>query len=215
MKKLMILVGAVALAAILSGCAKCCESEAMKMSSNGRNLFTAVKRANVERETRGLPNLWPHATEADGLSDEEEDIAGKKFQSATEYFKALFDIGGDRPYIDLHAEEYAMADGRPVWCVARGVSEEMPDGVPVMVSANFDCSRLPRRWTGSGPDADQKIAVGSIGKMGDYGIVVVYKGGIVKIIPDAEVTLRSILGNDPIPMLPASWLTPDGAVESK
>ncbi len=214
MKKLMILVGAVALAAILSGCAKCCESEAMKMSTNGRNLFVAITGASVNREAAGLSSVWPHTAERDGLSDDAEDIAGKKFQSASEYFKALFDIGGDSPYVDC-SKDYAMLDGKSMWNVAQGVMAEMADGTPIMVSANFDCSRLPRRWTGSGPDADQKIAVGSIGKMGDYGIVVVYKGGIVKIIPDAEVTLRSILGNDPIPMLPASWLTPDGAVESK
>ena len=148
------------------------------------------------------------------LSDDAEDIAGKKFQSASEYFKALFDSGGDSPYVDC-SKDYAMLDGKSMWNVAQGVMAGMSDGTPIMVSANFDCPRLPRRWKGSGQDADQTIAVSSIGKVGDYGIVVAYKGGAVKVIPAAEVTLQNILGNEPLPILPASWLTPDGVVEAK
>ena len=183
-------------------------AEAEKLAMNGRNLFIAIVEANTEREASGLASLWPHTSEENGLTDDTTDLAGKKFSSATTYFKALFDVDGNKPYVDVD-QAYAMADGKAIWCVAQGVVDEMSDNVPVLISANFDCSALPCTWTGSESDADKALTIGSLGMMGDFAIVVVYKGGRVKVLKKEDVTLHSILGDVPIDILPQSWLGPE------
>ena len=120
----------------------------------------------------------------------------------------MFDVDGNKPYVDLD-QAYALSEGKSIWCVAQGVVDEMSDNVPVLISANFDCSVLPCTWTGSGADADKVLTIGSLGTMGDSAIVVVYKSGHTKVLKKEDVTLHSILRDVPIDILPQSWLGPE------
>ena len=74
---------------------------------------------SLDRASKGKPSLWPHNTEADGMSDDADDIAGKQYGTATEYFKVLFDINnqgnseGWRPYIDQSMLPFLWGQGVP------------------------------------------------------------------------------------------------------
>ena len=192
--------------------AKCNSAAAMTLSMDGRKLFNSIATANMERMASGRTDVWPHLSEEDGLTDDSDDISGKKYSSATEYFKVLFDVEGDMPYVDAD-KDTALANGKSKWCVAQGVTDEMSDSAPLLISANFDCSVLPRTWNGDEANAGAAIQIGTLDKMGDQAIVVIYKGGRSKIIAKEEVSLGKILGTDRIDTLPTSWLTPDGVKE--
>ena len=62
------------------------------MSMRGHRLHEAITQVNIDRESKGLASIWPHLSEADGKSDDSDDIAGKTFGTATDYFKELFDM---------------------------------------------------------------------------------------------------------------------------
>ena len=212
MKRLILAIEIGVMAGGIAGCGQKSLDEAVKMEISGRNLFIAITQSNTERYAiSNLANVWPHTSEEDGLSDNGNDIAGMKFTSATAYFKTLFGVGGDESYVDIDIS-YAMSEGKSMWCVAQGVVDEMSDNVPVLISANFDCSVLPCSWTGSESNASKPIPIGLLGKMGDSAIVVVYKGGRVKVIKKKDVTLHNILGDAQIDMMPQSWLGPDNVI---
>ena len=223
MKRLLIAVNILALAIAMTGCEKVNEkvsdalksSAAMKLTNEGRNLFIGIMQANVDRESAGLQNVWPRSSEDDGFIDDKDDIAGIQHKSATEYFNVLFDIKGDNPYVNDLEKSVAFIDDRSKWCVAQGVSDEMPDSVPVLISANFDCSALPRTWSGNESDGNKKIPISSMKGIGDSGIVVIYKGGKAEFLRQADVSLCAILGTVPIETLPKSWLAPYGTVNAR
>lgn len=225
MKKTMAVVGAIALSCMIVGCEKAevtianmnKDVAAKHLSIEGKNLFIGIVSANTDREAAGLPDVWPHTSEEDGLTDEADDISGKKYSSATEYFKTLFDVEGRNPYVDVGnvGKDSALVNGRSKWCVAQGITCDMPDSVPVLISANFDCSILPSAWSGTAANANTTIPISTLDNIGDSAIVVIYKGGTSKIIDKEDVSLSNILGTGPIVMLPPSWLTPDGVSNSR
>ena len=172
------------------------------MSMRGRNLFVGITQANTEREAAGLTSAWPHQTEADGLSDDSEDIAGTAYGTSTEYFRDLFDISNitsDKwsPYVsgvDIGVLSgsgvpavvgTALSKNNVAWIVAAGITDEMEDIVPVFVSRNADTSGFE---TGAGThDMSSKKTQVELGKtyaapFGNKACIVIHKGGAANVV---------------------------------
>jgi prepilin-type N-terminal cleavage/methylation domain-containing protein len=127
------------------------------VSMRGRNLFVGITQANTEREAAGLTSVWPKGTS--DKSDDTEDIAGKTFGTSTEYFKELFDIdsyGKDSwsPYVSGVDMNVLSGAGVPpfsgqnldsknvMWIVAQGLTDEMEDVIPALVTRNCQSDTL-------------------------------------------------------------------------
>ena len=116
-------------------------------AKQGRALFVEMLKADMERGTVGLGSLWPHSK--DNLSDDKDDIAGNSFATADAYFDALFDVhakGQSSPYVKGNVKEMTeiFGEGKGCgWLVAVDVSDESPDTMPMLVSANVNPADLP------------------------------------------------------------------------
>ena len=144
------------------------------VSMRGRNLFVGITQANTEREAAGLTSVWPKSSTQ--KSDDAEDIAGMDFSDSLTYFKELFDIdnyGKDSwsPYVtgvDLNVLSGAgvppMASGsleakNVMWIVASGLTDEMEDVIPALVTRNVDYTKLHTSGDFKGTDK-QAVGVG-------------------------------------------------------
>lgn len=187
------------------------DAEELKAAvAKGRNLFTAMSAANVEREALGLPNVYPHLNEDDGLlSDKKEDIAGNTFNSSTAYFNVLFDTknikkGDWSPYVSGIGIDALLLQGeKPTWdwggnnvnvdwMVMAGVTEDFPDSFPILISSNIEASYL----TLSAGEKDfsrdgRNIPLSSTGWMNSF-VVVVRKGGSVDVIDKDDCKMQTL-----------------------
>jgi hypothetical protein len=155
------------------------------------------------------------------------------FKSATEYFSHLFDIkkfgtAEWDPYVncDVGVLGKNAVEGKTLraeeieWCVAANVTDEMPDNIPVLVSANFNPKYLLRKWdrsmsAGTLPIGPKSGAAKSL--LGDKAIVVVYKGGASKVIKQKDLTYEALYNRQPFDLTKQEaqllYLTPNGVVE--
>ena len=206
------------------------------MSANGRNLLMGIIMANTEREAAGKPSVWP-CTIVDASADA-DDIAGKAYRSSTDYFNALFDMerygtADWEPYVDKSLLERLSGAGVPkmdgkrlegrnvAWTVAANVLDHMPDGMPVLISANFNPALLLRKWDGKS-NRFRRLPIGpgsGAGKsmFGDKAIVIVRKGGTVEAIKAKDLTYDRLYQGQEFDATatehPLVYLTPTGAVE--
>lgn len=197
--------------------------EDLKLATlKGRRLYVAMVKANTDREAAGLVSVFPHLTEDDGLdTTDKEDIAGKKFDSACAYFSALFDVGNSKkgdwqPYVEgldlgclaLCGEEcksdYLMKN-QVNWMVMAGITSEMDDNMPILISANIEPSYLTfKSGRKSFANDGRLIPIGrAANRYGDASwwndaIVVVRKGGSAEVIKRPDCTLKAIFGSDEI-----------------
>ena len=193
---------------------------ASSRAMRGRNIFVGIIQANTEREVHGFENVWPRtvALEGEGYKD---DIAGKAYTTSTEYFRDMFDAENYgtqdwAPYLDCDISVF----GRNFddWCVAANVTDDMPDCIPVLVSANFNPELLRRKWdrrSGSIvrlPIGSRSGAAKSM--FGDREIVVVRKGGSVEVLKERDLTYAALYRNCafclPETETPLVYLTPKG-----
>ncbi len=170
----------------------------------GRLVFQGITAGNVSRYAMGSPGLWPHLSEDDGLSDDAEDVAGKMFKTSTDYFKALIIQNGKskNPFVGLDPRCLNLSASSEAlhcdWIVLAGMTDEMHDDIPVLISANVDYSRLPFT-THVRKLANENIPIGeSAGRPGiawgnDY-VVVVRKSGRVEVIKASDFTASRLLG---------------------
>lgn len=105
------------------------------MAMKGRSLFVGITSLDRVCKNRGLPGVWPTSAQA--------------FGSSTEYFRSLLkmlkDNRSDLPsdIRDSDWEDLVFgSDGKARWSVATGVTDEMANIVPVLVSANVDPTSL-------------------------------------------------------------------------
>ena len=145
------------------------------VSMRGRNLFVGITQANTEREAAGLTSVWPKGST--NKSDDSEDIAGMTFGTSTEYFKELFNIddyGKDTwsPYVSGVDMNVLSGAGVPpfsgqqldsknvMWVIAQGLTDEMEDVIPALITRNCQTDTLITSGSFSG---QTKTAVG-VGK---------------------------------------------------
>lgn len=182
----------------------------VNLATKGRELFTVIVQANTEREALGLDHIWPKS--AKKFSNDKNDVSGITFSGAKQYFDVLFDLPSRRkPYVALD-ESAVYANNQVLWSVALDVGDDISDSSPILVSANFDCSKLPSSWPDGNMDVDKVIPIGSCPMIGNKGVVIITKGGKVVSLPANKVTLRNIYGKGSF-TLPKRYLTPNGVVE--
>ncbi len=197
------------------------EAEIYRFARQARSLFVALTQANTERESAGLASAWPKSDV--NKSADKDDIAGKVFNTSAEYFVELFQskFHGEAdwsPYVsgvDLEvlagagvpkAEGTNLTGDNIAWYIAKGVTDEMDDCVPVMISRNVNIDQFP---TAAGEhDMSANKAQVKLGKVngaesdlpfGDKAFVVVSKNGYVQIIcAGKDATLNSIYKNQKI-----------------
>ena len=204
------------------------------LSMKGRNLFVAITQANTDRECAGLDDIWPRTVAVPGA--DADDIAGVGFKNAAEYFGALFDIRniGSKDYmpyvdIDLNCLGANAVVGKTInaagldWCVAANITYDMPDSMPVLISANFNPALLLSSWDGY-TDARKSLPIGPASgaaksMFGDSAIVVIRKGGSAEVIKKKYLNYAVLYRRQAFSLSesnpPLVYLTPNGAVEVK
>ena len=184
-------------------------ANASAMAMRGHKLYEGIVQVNIDREGKGRPSIWPHLSAADGLdTGDSDDIAGKTYGTSTLYFQELFNMdayGTDDwdPYVKSCDLSVLSGSGVPAysgsfdkniiaWTVAAGITSEMEDIVPVLVSRNADTSQFP---TGSGTHdmATDKNKV-SLGKtyaapFGNKACVIVHKGGASEVVKSKDAKM--------------------------
>lgn len=169
---------------------------------NGRKLFVGITQANTEREQAGLVSVWPKGdSDATG---EDDDIAGQSYSTSTDYFKELFDIenyGTDKwaPYVDgvdlsvlsgAGVPAFTGTDLQPknvMWSVAKGLTDEMDDVIPAILTRNAAIDKLVTSGQFDGKSTDP-VGVGKAGggesdtPFANKAFVVIRKGGASEVI---------------------------------
>ena len=203
------------------------------LSFGGNYLRAAIETASRERKAYHLPSAWPRTVAGKGT--DKDDIAERGFKSAADYFTALFDLKNMgtadwAPYVEANhsllgqnavVKNAIVADALD-WCIAANVPDDLPDNVPVLISANFNPALLLRKWDGI-TDADKILPIGPASgaarsMFDDEGIAVVYKNGMRKEIIAKYLTYSNLYQrhkpfdttkSDP----PLVYLTPTGIAE--
>lgn len=226
-------VAAGALFPAISGAMRSANLSAMAM--RGRNLYVGIIMANTEREGSGQSPIWPRTVADEG--GPEDDIASRAFKSATEYFKALFDIKnyGKSEWEPEVSVDPSVLSGSGVpkmtgstlesrniaWIIAANVTADMPDNIPVLISANFNPALLLRKWDGY-TGGSRRLPIGprsgaEKSMFDDQAIVIIRKGGSAQTIKARDLTYATLYNNMEFDLTdqkpPLVYLTPTGAVE--
>lgn len=175
-----------------------------RVKDYGRKLGEALKKADRKREASGLQSVMPSRS-TEGLDIDEASLIGAK--TGVEYFSRLLDLERKdapdwQPFAKgvkaewLTGNDAKALDGTSLlWSVASDASE-VDGNVPILVTANFDCSKIPAAWDGE-TDADKVIKLNAspapLGMgLGLVGMVLVRKNGEVEYLPASKVTLRNL-----------------------
>ncbi len=170
------------------------------MAMRGRNLFVAITQANTEREGAGLAEVWPKDADSNSKQGNGEDIADKAASTTTQFFKDLFDMdnyGSTEwdPYVNV---DIGVLSGSGVpgmtgstleskniaWVIAKNVTSEIADVIPVLVSRNVDFNTLGGSLAKYDGQSTTKVTVGGTydQPFGNKAWVLVRKGGASQVI---------------------------------
>ena len=187
------------------------------MSFNGAKLVKAIVAESVSNANG--EDLWAHATEADGKSDDTDRINGMPFSTSTDYFKKLFDIDNQsssewQPFLDKELVSTLWGFGVPpakpgslnaanvAWTMVKGMPSDADGTLPVMVSRNVDTSNFAKTTTNMG---EQKT-VPALDKypqpFAKKGAVIVYKSGKSVALQSRDARLCDIYRDQPNVVLP-------------
>ena len=208
-------------------------ANASTLSIQGRKIIIGIIQANIEREGK-LGPVWPRTNVDGGGTD---DIASHVSTSATDYFNALFDMehygtAEWDPVVDGELLSALSGAGVPgmsgrrlesrnvAWNIAANVTDETPDFMPVLISANFNPKLLaPCRFDGRD---DTPLPIGpksgaATSMFGDKAIVIVRKSGAAEVIKKKYLTRATLYNNQSFDIsgsekIPIKWLTPTGVV---
>lgn len=168
------------------------------VGSRGRDIFVAITGANTEREPLGLGSVWPKVNTAVTAAANDTDIADMTFQTACLYFTELYDgthsgTANHSPYVSgfdysklagagvkVYSGQATLPEVNCMWCIAGDVRDEMEDILPILVTRNFNCSRLAQTIA-TAPSTTQITDLGSNYQtpFADKGFVIIRKGGAV------------------------------------
>lgn len=178
----------------------------------GRDIYVAITGANTEREPLGLGNVWPKTALEAGATSSQDDIATQPFSSSSTYFYALVDganMGKDgwSPFVSgldysklagagvsAKSGTEALTAANNMWCIAANVRDEMEDIIPIIVTRNFDCSKLFKDLT-TATDTKQIANWNSRtykAPFSNKAFVMIRKGGAVFKARDKYASIRVI-----------------------
>lgn len=177
------------------------------MAMRGRNLFTGITQANTEREAVGLQSVWPKTSNQLGDNPDTTDIAGQSYPNAARYFNDLFDMQnyGTKdwaPYVSgvdigvlagsgvsAYSGSGELSGNQVAWQVAQGVTDEMEDVVPVLVTRNVNSEKLlTKQGENTTATDNNKVTMGKDGSgesdtpFGNKAFIVIRKGGATEVI---------------------------------
>ena len=208
-----------------------------EMAINGRKLIQGMIQANVERQGKSAGPIWPRTDVDKDRVASTDDIASHDSKSATDYFKALFDIDhygsadwdpsveGDLLSTLSGAGVPGMSgktltDRNIAWNIAANVTDETPDFMPVLITANFNPKLLaPGRFDGMD---DTPLPIGPTSgaaksMFGDKAIVIVRKSGAAETVKKKDLTYNVLYKKQAFDLTnmnpPIKYLTPSGVVE--
>ncbi len=199
------------------------------MAMKGRNLFVGITQANTEREAMGLQSVWPKTSDQQAEDSGDQDIASKPYSDSATYFTDLFDFTqyGDpnwSPYVsgvDLgvlsgcgvppFSSGASRLDGKNVaWCVAKGVTDEMEDVIPVLVTRNVDIKTLqPSSGQNDMSTKNETVGLGKENQgesdtpFANKAFVLIRKGGAAEVVKAKYSKLSMIYKRQ-------SFVIPDG-----
>ena len=179
------------------------------MSMNGRNLFTGIVQANVDREAHGREPVWPK-NKGETSGEQGDDIANQKYSDADRYFEDLFDMqnyGTDQwsPYVSVDLK-FLSGSGVPTykgnktlkgciaWKIATDITDDLPDIIPVLVTRNLATDTFAKSGTTETLSDTKKMTMGQefAQPFGNKAAVVIHKGGAAGVYKDRYVTLSDI-----------------------
>ena len=209
------------------------------MAMNGRKLIMGIIQANIDREGKADP-VWPKEKNAGDSSDEGELDIASKCGSATEYFNALFDMESGHygtpkwdPTVDGELLSTLWGCGVPgmtgrtlesrnvAWTIAANVTDETPDFIPVLITANFNPSLLLSKWDGK-TDGEKRLPIGpgsgaEASPFGNKAVVIVRKSGAAEVIKARHLTYDVLYKKQAFDLTnmnpPLKYLTPTGVVD--
>lgn len=169
----------------------------------GRQLFVDITQSNIARDQKGMVSIWPR-TDAT-VSDDQDDISGTTYTDSAKYFEELFNIKNYGtaewdPYVksDLKVlsgfgvppfsgKESSLSGDNILWCVAKGVEDDLADVIPVLVTRNACVEDLFKSGDFKGTEnTEVKIGKDKGGEsnqpFGKHAFVVVRKNGASDVI---------------------------------
>lgn len=192
------------------------DAQMKSFAISGRRLIQGIVSGNVDREACGKPSLWPHIDENDGKSDDTDDIGGQSFLTSTDYFRTLLDaekmsnVDEWNPYVEdvelRHLAPGDMAAAKPgnfssrnvAWIVVAGLTDDLPDFVPVLISANVNPEMLITSGSADTSNDKRVIPLGRkngapMDLFGDnQGVVVITKGGSAMTYKAEDFTMKNL-----------------------
>lgn len=203
-----------------------------KMCSGGVSLVQGLIRTHATRRS-DLASAWPRAKVGNGAPPS-GDAASRAYGSATDCFNDLFDMS------HYGTSEWApMVDGKILgalgtnavvdkairaegldWCIVANVTDDTPDFMPVLISANFNPALLPCKWDGR-TDRFTRLPIGPASgaaksMFGDKFIVIVRKDGCVRKVKAEKLTYFLLFCRSAFDLSgkesPFVYLTPTGVV---
>lgn len=179
------------------------------MSMNGRNLFTGIVQANVDREAHGREPVWPK-NKGETSGEQGEDIANQTYTDADKYFEDLFDMDNYgtstwNPYVNVDLK-FLSGSGVPTykgnktlagciaWTVATDITDDMPDVIPVLVSRNLSTDEFAKQGDTETINQTTQLKMGEQfqAPFGNKAAVIIHKGGAAGVYKGRYVTLSDI-----------------------
>ena len=212
-------------------------ANAMTLSFQGRKLIMGIIQANIDRQGKSDP-LWPRTKLDENRADKVgTDVADRTYGSSPDYFRALFDMehyGKSEwdPAVDGELLTTLWGAGVPgmtgrsleswnvAWTVAANVTDETPDFMPVLISANFNPALLLNKWDGR-TDGTRRLPIGpksgaEKSMLKDRVVVVVRKSGEALVIKQKDLTYNKLYAGLSFDLTnmnpPLKYLTPTGVV---
>lgn len=180
------------------------------LAMHGRNLFIGITQANVDRESHGRSNVWPKSSDT-VEEGEGDDIAYQTFESsADDYFDELFDMQNYgtqewQPYVDVDIKFVSGAGvsaysggtslkGSIAWKIVTGLTDDMPDVVPVLVSRNLSTDTFAKSSSTETKSQTKTIKNDSnfTQPFGNKATVIIHKGGAASVYKGRYQTLCDI-----------------------
>lgn len=185
------------------------------MSIQGRKLITGIVQANIDRQGKQDP-LWPKDQDENSTDEGDQDIASK-CSTATDYFKALFNMdkyGSTEwePAVDGELLSALWGCGVPgmsgqtlekkniAWCIVKNVQDETQDFIPVLVTRNVTVSELNSKLSDFTGKDENKVTLGSANStpFSDKGFVLVRKSGAAEPIKKQYATYSVIFNRQAV-----------------
>jgi len=205
----------------------------------GRDIYVAITGANTEREPLGLPPVWP-ADPGLYTNTVPDDIAGMNFTNSTDYFWVLYDgpnLGTEEwsPYVagfyfgqlagagvPAHSGSGPLLPENNMWTIAKNISEDIEDVVPILVTRNLAAESLAAKVTEA--DMGTRLYFDTSWKtpFSNKGAVFIRKGGGMFTVRSKYMTWPVIYNrqtfdanvdtNGVAAKFPLKYLTPTGEV---